>query len=242
MPLPKSLTASPNWPDHATLTGCAAARGVVTSNGLPIRFVSQRDPGLAYETAIHTTGYVTTRKANWHDLFNALVWLNWPRSKAALNALHLHHGVATRRSRPRDALTLLDESGVVIACADPALWKYLVDADWHALFVAQRARTCAAMGFYLLGHALYQKALAPYPALTGKCACIEVDRAFFTLPVNQQRMQLDQKLAQQLLTSPPQTPAQFPPLPLLGIPGVTPASEQADFYADTRIFRPKRMI
>lgn len=215
---------------------------MVNARGLPIRFVPDHatDPALAYENTIHGTGCVATRSANWHDFFNALVWLNWPLSKAALNALHIRAGVTATRNRPRDALTLLDESGVVVACADPVLWKHLADADWHTVFVAQRASMRATMRFYLLGHALYEKALAPYPTLTGKCAYIAVTPDFFALPAQHQRAQLDSMLAQQLQANPPQTPAQFPPLPLLGIPGLTPASEQADFYANTRIFRPKR--
>ena len=238
------MTSAACWPDADTLTRHAAARAVVNASGLPIRFVSDHatDPALAYETAIHNSGTVVTRDANWHDFFNALVWLNWPHTKAALNALHIRAGVSTVRSRPRDALTLLDESGVVVACADPALWDGLARADWHTLFVLQRAKVRAAMRFYLIGHALHEKALAPYPSMTGKCVQVAVTADFFALDVAQQRTQLDALLAQQLLANPPQTPAQFPPLPLAGIPGVTPASEHADFYANTRIFRPQRVI
>lgn len=232
------------WPDAATLTRLAAERGVVNAGGLPIRFVPGHatDPALAYETVVYDSGRVTTRSNNWHDFFNALVWLNWPLSKAALNALHIRAGVSTVRNRPRDALTLLDESGVVVACAEPALWDDLARADWHTVFVMQRARVRAAIRFYLIGHALHEKALAPYPSMTGKCVQVPVAEDFFALDVAQQRTQLDAMLAQQLLANPPQTPAQFPPLPLAGIPGVTPASEHADFYANTRIFRPQRVI
>lgn len=243
MPLPEPLLSVANWPDSATLSHYAAARGIVNVRGMPIRFVSDRDtdPGLTYENAIHAHGDVATRNANWHDFFNALVWLNWPLAKAALNALHIRAGVTAVRNRARDALTLLDESGVVVACAEPGLWKRLADADWHNLFVLQRSRVRAAMRFYLLGHALYEKVLAPYPALTGKCICIAVDPAFFSLAANQQRVLLDQQIAHRLLADPPLTPAEFPPLPLLGIPGVSLASEQADFYANTRVFRPRRI-
>ncbi|BBP05462.1 hypothetical protein TPL01_03790 [Sulfuriferula plumbiphila] len=219
-------------------------RGVVNASGLPVHFVSgpATDPALAYEINIHNSGAVATRSDNWHDFFNALVWLGWPHTKAALNALHIRAGVTAVRSRLRDTLTLLDESGVVVACAEPALWDNLTRADWHTLFVLQRAKVRAAMRFYLIGHALHEKALAPYPSMTGKCVQITVTEDFFALDTMQQRTQLDAMLAQQLLAAPPQTPAQFPPLPLLGIPGVTPASEHPDFYANTRIFRPPRMI
>ncbi len=217
---------------------------MVNASGLPSHFVPGpvTGPALAYETAVYNNGNVVTRAANWHDFFNALVWLNWPHTKAALNALHVHVGVTAMRSRPRDALTLLDESGVVVACSEPALWDHLARADWHNLFVRQRATVRAAMRFYLIGHALHEKALAPYPSMTGKCVPIAVANDFFALDSAQQRIQLDTMLARQLLATPPQTPAQFPPLPLHGIPGVTPASEHPDFYANTRIFRPQRII
>jgi len=119
---------------------------VVNAGGLPIRFVPEHatDPALAYETVIYDSGKVATRSNNWHDFFNALVWLNWPHTKAAFNALHTRAGVTALRSRPRDALTLLDESGVVVACAEPALWDDLARADWHTVFVMQGAR-CHAL-------------------------------------------------------------------------------------------------
>ncbi|GBL46002.1 probable putative transmembrane protein [Sulfuriferula multivorans] len=238
------LTTPVNWPDTATLTRLAAERSVVNTNGLPIHFVSGHTPGpaLAYETTIHNSGIVPTRSRNWHDFFNALVWLNWPHTKAAFNALHIRAGVSSVRSRLRDALTLLDESGVVVAYSESVLWEKLAHADWNDLFVRQRATVRAAMRFYLIGHALHEKALSPYPSMTGKCVPVLVPNEFFALDAARQRLQLDALLAQQLLATPPQTPAQFPPLPLLGIPGVTPASEHPDFYADTRIFRPQRVI
>ena len=37
------------------------------------------------------------------------------------------------------------------------------------------------------------------------------------------------------------SPRSLAPLPLLGIPGVTTDSESAEYYRDTRQFRPKRM-
>ncbi len=238
------LTTPANWPDAATLTRLAAERCVVNTNGLPIHFVSGHTtgPALAYETTIHNSGPVPTRSHNWHDFFNALVWLNWPHTKAALNALHIRAGMSSVRSRPRDALTLLDESGVVVAYSEPALWDNLARSNWRDLFVRQRATVRTAMRFYLIGHALHEKALAPYPSMTGKCVPVWVPNEFFALDAARQRLQLDALLAQQLLATPPQTPAQFPPLPLLGIPGVTPASEHPDFYADTRVFRPQRVI
>lgn len=71
-----------------------------------------------------------TRTHNWHDLFNALVWLTFPGTKTTINARHYHalidamldKGAAdaaqaaprSKRGSVRDVNTLLDESGVVV--------------------------------------------------------------------------------------------------------------------------------
>jgi hypothetical protein len=72
------------------LNALAAATGTVQARGLPLRFfapggrLSARD----YESHILETGLVPTRPDTWHDVLNALVWLRFPRFKAALNAAH----------------------------------------------------------------------------------------------------------------------------------------------------------
>lgn len=98
------------WPTHDDLT--ALARGIATSQGLPIRFVTPRETGDAgrptYEEHIARTGEIETRLENWHDLFNALAWVAFPKAKAAINAQHaaiLAEGGEgeSRRRGPRSA-------------------------------------------------------------------------------------------------------------------------------------------
>jgi len=43
-----------------------------------------------YEPRCYLKGEVPTRAHNWHDLFNALVWLTFPATKAVINARHYH--------------------------------------------------------------------------------------------------------------------------------------------------------
>ena len=71
-------------------------------------------------------------------------------------------------------LTLLDESGVLVACADPELARLLRDFRWKELFWHNRERLAAAMGFYLYGHGLYEKALRPYIGMTGQGLILNV--------------------------------------------------------------------
>jgi len=111
------LAAQAEWPDCARLNALAAdlGREPCTRNGLPVRFVppSAADPG--YELRVHASGAVATRARNWHDLFNALAWFAFPRTKASLNALHASEPPARgdRRGATRDLLTIFDEGGAL---------------------------------------------------------------------------------------------------------------------------------
>ena len=83
-------------PDLAALNHAAAARGIRTGNGAPLRFVPPRDDGEGYEERAWRSGEVATRADNRHDLFNALIWLAFPRSKAMMNRRHCEALLAAR--------------------------------------------------------------------------------------------------------------------------------------------------
>ena len=79
----------------------------------PIRFVPPPADGLGYEARIAMHGEGRNPPDNWHDWFNALVWLGFPRPKAALSARHAAELAAASplaapdcaRGRVRDAMT-----------------------------------------------------------------------------------------------------------------------------------------
>jgi hypothetical protein len=235
--LPPMLTGSDDWISADVFNRYTANHRIANSSGQTIQFTATV-ADQAYEAQIAASGCVPTRSENWHDYFNALAWLIWPHSKAALNQLHVNAGITAQRNRSRDALTLLDESGVIVACSDPELWQLLQTHQWQALFVEQRERVERGMAFHLLGHSLYEKALQPYPAMTGKCQVIMVQTDFFALNLAQRQQRLDQLLARQLLQHPPLTPGEFAALPVLGIPGMTAENSDPSYYQNTRVFRP----
>jgi Protein of unknown function (DUF3025) len=222
-------------PSLDDLNAQAAALDTRNARDLPVRFfapdgrLSARD----YETHILHTGQVPTRADTWHDVLNALVWLRFPRFKAALNAAHgeaLATEIDSRRGRRRDALTVLDESGVWVISRDPVLPERLAGRAWRALFWDARARVEADMRFVVVGHALLEKALAPYPSMTGKCLTLiggfsDLDAA-------------DVQAAREL--SGIDSPRQLPPLPVQGIPGWDAANADAAYYANRDVFRPPR--
>jgi hypothetical protein len=217
------------------LNALAAALGATQARGLPLRFfvpdgrLSARD----YESHILQTGQVPTRSDTWHDVLNALVWLRFPRFKSALNAAHgeaIAREADNRRGRRRDALTVLDESGVWVISRDAAWPRLLADRAWQALFWRHRHAVESEMRFVVVGHALLEKALAPYPAMTGKC-----------LMLMSESLDPDAADARAVTAlAAIDTPRQLAPLPVQGIPGWDIANAHAAYYNNEAVFRPAR--
>jgi hypothetical protein len=198
---------------------------------------------LDFERRIDESGEVETRPQNWHDAFHALAWLRFPRGKARINALHAANGAsdtANRRNPLRDLLTLFDESGVVIACADPVLAGWLRDFQWHELFWNQRAAAQASMDFTLFGHALCEQALPLYDGVTGKGVVVAVKPDYFKLDTQARLARLDIEVDKLFAAGALAGPGDLQPLPLKGIPGWTAENEREDYYRDERQFRPGR--
>ena len=190
-----------------------------------------------YELHIAETGEVETRPDNWHDLFNALVWIAFPRAKAMINAQHaaiLEEGgeaEAKHRSPARDALTVFDEGGVIVATGDPALTQLIVDFEWKELFWRRRAELEARVRFLAFGHALYEKGLDPYIGMVAKTIFIErVEDAH----------DADRQLAAHFADrSRFRSPKAMAPMPVLGVPGWHPGNSSEAFYDDAKHFRGK---
>lgn len=227
---PRSRLAHRDW--RSAFTEAARERGVATASGLPLQFVAADDAGAtAYEAHIATTGRVPSRD-NAHDLFNAMVWLAFPQTKAALNARQAEEiardGVRDRRGPVRDAATLIDESGLLLA-AEHETCAALARLDWRWLFGPHRARWGTLWRPFAFGHALIEKLLAPYKRLTAAVVCLPLAGA--------SQRQVDEAAARWLRET-PLSPPQLSHLPVLGIPGWWPANEAPEFYADASVFRP----
>ena len=231
-----ALALGDGFPQLAGFNALAAASGLANAQGLPLRFTAPDKPQAArdYERQILHTGHVPTRTDTWHDVMNALVWLRFPYFKAALNAAH-GEAMATEsgalRGRRRDALTTLDESGVWVISKDTALSDLLREREWQTLFWTNRAAVIAQMQFIVVGHALLEKMLQPYAAITGKCLLLQANAS-----LNSVEHQASRGLAAI------QAPDQLAPLPLMGIPGWDPHNAQAAYYANPAVFRARPQI
>lgn len=240
------------WPACVErLNARARARGLRNGNGRPLRFGAPDAAGArAYEAHIWSTGEVPTRigdAGGWHDLFNALVWLAFPRVKSRLNALQAARiaadGVGARRGALRDAATLFDENGLLLFTDDAALAADLRAFDWQGLFVRGRQRFLEHARVVVFGHALLDKLRVPYKAVCGHAWVMPRPAAGAGAADGADGTgwaeAADQAVAAALGADALRSQA-FSPLPVLGIPGWWAGNEAAGFYEDPSVFRPGR--
>lgn len=227
------LLAGPDWPTPALLDARMAAVDP------DIRFVRQDAALLAdgrhYEQRIAECAQVATRPDSWHDLLNALVWIEHAPLKRALNARQVAdiaaHG-PRQRSRGQDALTQFDEAGVVVALDDPDLLAAWDRHDWTALLAGRDAPWNGRARPLVFGHALLEHALYPWPWLVAKALVVRADRPLAELPA---------ALAEAIQAGRALTdPLELRPLPLAGLPGWHPEAAQPDFHRRAACFQPLR--
>lgn len=229
-----------------TLNALASEMDLRNHRGFPIHFVPQAHlpPGMAYEEFISSTGSVPTRE-NLHDFFNALMWLSFPKIKVQLNALQAAE-IANAANMPkvgtrgkvRDAATIFDENAALLVVRDVEWIEALRAHRWNEVFLTKRddfERDCEV---WLFGHALMEKLVSPYKAITAHAWGGVVSASFYAMAEKEKRIWLDGTLAARLghdfATS------DFSPLPVLGTPGWWSRQDEA-FYADQGVFRPPRI-
>ncbi len=230
----RAAVESADW--RAAMTEAARAGNVRTTSGLAVSFVAADDApsGVAYEAHIAATGRVPSRD-NLHDRFNALMWLAYPRTKATLNARQAaeigRHGVNATRGAVRDAATLIDESGLLLACDDRTVFDLLARRDWRTLLIERRSLWQHEIVPRVFGHALLEKLVGPYKAITAAVVPVKLgDRQTASIDAGAAAFIRRSDLAPRLLEH----------LPVLGIPGWCNANENPRFYDDERVFRPLR--
>jgi hypothetical protein len=233
------------WPSIDALDAALSGRVHPASSQL-LHFVEQTpqllDDGLHYEQRIFERGAIATRAGNWHDLFNAIIWIEHTVLKAALNvrqAADVACNGATQRTRAQCAMTQFDEAGAVLLLRDDRLLEAWNAHDWIELFWRQRdAWHDGRAQVLVFGHALLEHALQPAPVHTAKCAAVMCDGVLAsdaTLALARDRV-----ASAVLAGSSMNDPQELRPLPLSGIPGWHPDNANASFYALAPCFRPLR--
>jgi len=241
------------WPDVDDFQSLLDRRDprVRVASGEALRIVRQgRKPATfqeKYEARLYLKGELQVRRDHWHDYFNVLVWLAFPRAKAALNARHYSALEAQRaagapnRGPAQDALTLFDEGGVIVASSDGDLLQMVRDFRWKELFWHNRERLLARARFFLFGHALYEKMLRPFTGVTGRGILLDAEPELLAAPLREQLAVIDGRVAVRL-SDPARLAAtrELAVVPVLGVPGWCADNESETYYDDSDYFRPGR--
>jgi hypothetical protein len=213
-----------NTPTLDLLNSFSEEINLRSESGKPIRFVAPSASDPYYEVHLFETGRVQTRPDNQHDLFNALAWLAFPKTKARINAMHAAEIPNERgqRGRLRDLLTIFDEGGAIVS-GEPSIEFLVRNARWHDLFL----RHHQDFRITVVGHAVLEQALAPHPGIT--CKVVFADPS----------LELDGQAADWLSTV-GKSPKDLPPVPVFGYPGWIEGSGEPGFYDNERFFRPAK--
>lgn len=181
------------FPSCEALSALAAAHARVVP---PPRFEVQRpkprrrdrdgtrtvEVATRYDGLVALTGAVPTRPSNWHDFYNALVFIAFSRAKRALHARQFAAARAAipegavrvpgRRTREQDHLTILDEGSVLVACAPGTRSE-----TEQALRAVGTDAIGAQTPMIVFGHAVYEHFHFGRPALRAMTVVLELERS-----------------------------------------------------------------
>lgn len=163
----------------------------------------------SYEAAV-VAGKIPTREGSWHDTFNALAFATFPRSKAALHrrCLELQRARARKppRSREEDALTLIDETSLVIAGPLEAIELFEHARPTRALDQLDHVVRVGGLQAYVLGHALLEHLALARPPIGAGVLTVALDSI-------SDRSSVDAALAERIATGGFPKPNLSPTLP-----------------------------
>ena len=226
---------------------------VTTRNGFPLRIVPQADKAGSFEQhyapRIYMSGEIQTRTENWHDFFQLLSWIMFPRTKAMINEIHIPIAQARieagsdpgRRAPLENLLSLFDEGGAVVISSDQTLLQMVRGFQWKSLFWQQREALQEKLKCIVFGHAMYEKGLEPYIGMTANAVLLHCDDKFFQLTNEQQLAWVDEALLTALADREQfSVPKDLSPFPILGMPGWDENNGDEAYYDNRRYFRPGR--
>lgn len=234
------------WPTLRDLNAWAGEAGLALPDGRPLAFVAAAatpPPALEYEGRIALRGEIAIRDESLHDLCNALAWLAFPRTKAALNAAHVVSARAptpNARDRRRDAATLLDESGLIVACTDTEILEPWRQHRWREAFRERRTEVARSLAVVAIGHGLVAKLATPFRGITGRALVVPLsaahlprDAAALATALDGAAMRAIAALGERL------APENLLPLPVAALPGWDAEQLGARLFDDTSVFRPR---
>ncbi len=232
-----ALCVQSDWPKVDILN--QQWRSLKNSQGHSIQFVAQEalTDILHYEQRIFNQGVVATRSKNWHDLFNAMIWMRYPKIKLALNTRQVEdlNIAGKQRTRSQCAMTHFDEAGAIIRLSDALMLAAWNEHDWVTFFTHwPRVMQTGGIQLWLFGHSIYEHGLNSAIALVAKALVLDTTEHLSDEFI-------DQFLANSILDKHClMDPQELRPIPLSGIPNWHALYGQADFFQCVPCFQPKR--
>lgn len=144
-------------------------------------------PERLYDGRITCSGEVPTRERDWHDFFNALCFMTFPRAKRALHRRQF--GILKQRLEPgatrlpgartpeQDALTLFDEGGAVIAAESDAYAPLRTAGDAERGAVLRHFLERDQARVIPFGHALFEHLVEGLKCPGGLTRIVQVAQA-----------------------------------------------------------------
>ena len=192
-----------------------------------------------YEPRIYLKKELQTRTENWHDFFNAMIWLNFPKTKTTLNELHFKASTnrpkGSNRSTLENRITQFDECGAVILSSQQHLLDLVEQHQWQSLFIDQQSAFKEDFHCVVFGHAIYEKEINPYIGMTCHCLLLE-NKEMLEKAKTGDYSDLDHYLADQWQNKISLNPVKFSAFPVLGTPGYW-NNQNEDFYQNKNYFR-----
>lgn len=220
-----------DWPSDVDYNDMA------TQSGFFLRFVLQQRQ-MVYIEEIHHSRTIPMRPNLWHDFFNNLSWLVFPKLKWAIVQRYYQENTnRSFRTSRQNLLTQLDECGMIFCSDKTDLFADVHEMKWSELF-SDRVRLLEHGLPIIVGHGIMEKALSPYIGMTAKALFLQVPRSFFGLSSAQQLAYVDEQIAQYIMDDDfPAFPKSLAPFPVLGWPGWYLENENPGFYDNTDYFR-----
>lgn len=201
-----------------------------------------------YEAHVARYRQVPTREQRWHDFFNMAVWAHLPKTRWALNALHLKADRATAdpcngRTRVQNLAAQFDECGLIVLSSDPSVLSGLRELRFKEVLWERRAALAASTRFVMLGHGSLESLLRPHVGLTGKALFVPLTEPPPSAPSVLYALADDHAVRAVAAWSelPAAAPSPVHPLPLLGIPRWFDR-QNSEFYDNPRYFRSRRRV
>lgn len=199
-----------------------------------------------YEQEVFLHRRVPTRLQSWHDFFNNVTWILYPKTKwAIMQRMQEENRSKTAgivRTTRQNLLAHFDECGMIF-CSDKPEWFETVKMHaWKKLFLETTHLQSHAWPL-IFGHGLFEKAQNPYIGMTGKMFFLQVEPAFFALSLHDRILHVDIQVAKWILSEElPAEPKTLSPFPMLGWPKWHQHNDQTAFYENVQYFRPRPQL